>query len=117
MSADIQRFDPGPRMSKAVVHGGTVYLMGCVARDRDADIATQTRQVLERIESLLAEAGSAPDRLLSVTIYISDMAEFQAMNAVWDDWVDGPNAPARTTVEAHMAAPEIKVEMTAIAAA
>ena len=64
------------------------------------------------------ERGSdAPDRLLSVTIYISDMAEFQAMNAVWDDWVDGPNAPARTTVEAHMAAPEIKVEMTAIAAA
>lgn len=114
--ADITRFDPGPRMSKAVVHGGTAYLMGCVARDRSADIATQTRQVLERIETMLAEVGTTRENLLSVTIYIADMAEFAAMNAVWDDWVDGPNAPARTTVEARLAAPEIKVEMTAIAA-
>ena len=113
---DIKRFDPGPRMSKAVIHNGTVYLMGCVARDREADIETQTRQVLERIEANLAEAGTSKDKLLSVTIYIADMAEFQAMNAVWDAWVDGPNAPARTTVEAKMAAPSIKVEMTAIAA-
>ena len=114
--AAIARIDPGPRMSKAVIHGDTVYLMGCVASDRNADIATQTRQVLERIERLLAEAGSAPGKLLSVTIYIADIADFAAMNAVWDNWVEGPNAPARTTVEASLAAPEIKVEMTAVAA-
>lgn len=114
---DIQRADPGPRMSKAVRHGDTIYTMGHVARDRAGDISAQTADVLDRIEATLAEMGSDKSKLLSVTIYIADMAEFQAMNAVWDAWVDGPNAPARTTVQAPLAAPELRVEMTAVAAA
>lgn len=114
---DIQRIDPGPRMSKAVRHGDTIYTMGHVARNRDGDISAQTADVLERLDATLAEMGSDRSKLLSVTIYLADMSEFGAMNAVWDGWVDGPNAPARTTVGAPLAAPEIRVEMTATAAA
>ncbi len=115
--ADIRRADPGPRMSKAVRHGDTVYTMGHVARTRDGDIRAQTKDVLERIDATLAEMGTDKSKLLSVTIYLSDISNFAGMNAVWDAWVDGPNAPARTTVEARLAAPELLVEMTAVAAA
>lgn len=113
---DINRIDPGPRMSKAVRHGDTIYTMGHVARDRSGDISAQTADVLGRLDATLAEMGSDKSKLLSVKIYMADMAEFPAMNAIWDDWVDGPNAPARTTVGAPLASPEIRVEMTAIAA-
>ena len=115
--SDIQRADPGPRMSKAVRHGDTIYTMGHVARDRSADVKAQTQDVLERLDATLAEMGTDKSKLLSVTIYLADMAEFSQMNEAWDAWVDGPNAPARTTVGAPLAAPEIRVEMTATAAA
>ncbi|MGB0629339.1 MAG: RidA family protein [Alphaproteobacteria bacterium] len=114
---DPQRLDPGPRMSKAVRHGDTIYTMGHVAGDRSGDISAQTADVLSRLDATLAEMGSDKSKLLSVTIYLADMEEFPGMNAVWDAWVDGPSAPARTTVGAPLAAPEIRVEMTAIAAA
>ncbi|MBI05095.1 MAG: hypothetical protein CMI96_04690 [Pelagibacteraceae bacterium] len=111
----IHRFDAGPRMSKAVRHGETIYTMGHVAQDRTGDIAAQTADVLSRLDSTLAKMGSEKSKLLSVTIYISDMEGFSAMNEVWDAWVDNPNAPARTTVGAPLAAPDILVEMTAVA--
>ncbi len=112
-----QRIDPGPRMSKAVRHGDPIYTMGHVAGDRSGDISAQTADVLARLDATLAEMGSDRSKLLSVTIYLADMAEFSEMNAVWDEWVDGPKAPARTTVSAPLAAAEIRVEMTAIAVA
>ena len=104
-------------MSKAVRHGNTIYTMGHVARDRSGDIRAQTADILERLDATLAEMGSNKSKLLSVTIYLANMADFPGMNEVWDGWVDGPNAPARTTVGAPLAAPEILVEMTATAAA
>ena len=115
--SDIQRIDPGPRMSKAVRHRDTIYTMGHVARNRDGDIRAQTADVLERLDATLAEMGTDKSKILSITIYMADMAEFSGMNEVWDAWADGPNAPARTTLGAPLAAPEIRVEMTAIAAA
>ena len=115
--SDIHRLDPGPRMSKAVRHGDTIYTMGHVARNRDGDIKAQTADVLERLDATLAEMGTDKSKILSITIYMADMGEFSGMNEVWDIWVDGPNAPARTTLGAPLAAPEIRVEMTAIAAA
>ena len=114
---DIRRADPGPRMSKAVRHGDTIYTMGHVARNRDGDIRAQTADVLERLEATLVEMGSDRSKLLSVTIYLTDMADFQAMNEVWDGWVDGPDAPARTTVQAALASPALRIEIAAIAAA
>lgn len=79
----IQRYDTGPRMSKMVVHNGTIYLAGQIADDAEADIAGQTREVLEAIDTLLARAGSDKSRILRAQIYLADLADFTAMNLVW----------------------------------
>jgi len=111
------RIQPGPRMSQAVVHGDTVYLAGQTAREPDgASVADQTRQILARIDALLAEAGSDKTRLLSANIWLTDMAAFPEMNAVWDAWVAPGCAPARATVEAKLAAPRFLVEIMVVAA-
>ena len=113
----IQRIKPGPRMSGAVVHGNTVYLAGQVANQAAGQsVAEQTRDILSIIDSLLAEAGTDKSKLLMVNIWLTDMATFQEMNAVWDSWVAPGNTPARATVEAKLAAPQFKVEIAVIAA-
>jgi enamine deaminase RidA (YjgF/YER057c/UK114 family) len=114
----IERRHVGPRMSKIVRHGGVVYLCGQTAGGTGiADVAGQTAEVLRRIDALLAEAGSEKSRLLAATIHLKDIQDFAAMNAVWEAWVPAGCAPARTTVEARLAAPELLVEVTAVAAA
>ena len=113
----IQRIGVGPRMSKAVVHGNTVYLAGQVA-DKAAgkSVGEQTADILGIIDGLLAEAGTDKSKLLMVNIWLTDISTFAEMNAVWDKWVDGKDAPARATGEAKLAAPEYKVEIIVIAA-
>ena len=113
----IQRFHVGPRLSDMAVHNGTIYLAGQVADDTSQDIAGQTSQVLAMIDKLLAEAGSDKTKILSTTIYITDMANFPGMNAVWDGWVVKGNTPPRATVQAQLAKPAYLVEITVIAAA
>ena len=112
----IQRLEAGPRMSEATVHGGLVYLAGQVPEDATADIAGQTRQVLEAIDALLAQAGSDRRHLLMATLYLADMADYDAMNAVWDDWLPAGCAPARACVQARLAKPEYRVEIALTAA-
>lgn len=112
----IERIETGARMSRAVVHNGTVYLCGQVAEDRSADITGQTETMLAKVEALLESVGSRRDRILSATVYIRDMKDFAAMNAVWDAWVPEGQAPARACVEARMASPELRVEISVIAA-
>lgn len=112
----IKRFHVGARLSEMALHGNTVYLAGQVAEDGSQDMAGQTRQVLAAIDRLLAEAGTDKSRILSTTIYVADMAEFPAMNAVWDAWVVPGNTPPRATVQAKLAKPEWKVEMQVVAA-
>ena len=112
----IQRHHVGKRLADMVVHGGTIYLAGQVADDLNADITTQARQVLARIDRLLAEAGSGKDRMLSATIYLPDMADFAAMNAVWEAWIVPGQPPARATVQAKLAASGYKIEIQVIAA-
>lgn len=112
----IQRFDVGPRLSEMAVHHGTVYLAGQVPDDATQDIAGQTRQVLERIDALLAQAGSDKTRLLMVQIFLADLADFAGMNAVWDAWVPPGNTPPRATVQAQLADPAWKIEVVATAA-
>lgn len=112
----IQRVHPGKRLSDAVVHGSTIYLAGQVASDPAADIRAQARDVLAQIDRLLGELGSGKTRLLSVTIYLTDMADFAAMNEVWDAWVPRGDLPARATVQAKLARPEYRIEIQAIAA-
>jgi enamine deaminase RidA (YjgF/YER057c/UK114 family) len=112
----IQRFKIGPRMSQAVVHNETVYLAGQVAEDTTADAKGQTNQILQQIDELLALTGSDKSKLLSATVYLSDMGHFGAMNAAWEVWVDPANPPVRATVEAKLAAPKYQVEIAIIAA-
>ncbi|MCW5570460.1 MAG: RidA family protein [Steroidobacteraceae bacterium] len=112
----IQRFDTGPRMSQAVIHGNTIYLAGQVADDTAQDVSGQTRQILAAIDGLLSECGSEKSRILSATIYLADIKTFAQMNAAWDAWVPAGHTPARATVEAKLAAPEYKVEIQVIAA-
>ena len=112
----IQRIHPGKRLSDAVVHGSTIYLAGQVASDPSVDIKAQARDILGQIDRLLGELGSSKQRLLTVTIYLADMADFASMNEVWDAWVPPGNLPARATVEAKLAKPEYRIEIQAIAA-
>jgi enamine deaminase RidA (YjgF/YER057c/UK114 family) len=113
----IQRFDVGPRMSQAVVHGDTVFLAGVVANKAAGESVTkQTQEVLSIIDGHLAKAGSDKSKLLTATIYLTDMKTFAEMNAVWDGWVSAGNTPARATVEAKLAASRYAVEISCIAA-
>ena len=113
---NIQRFHVGARLSEMAVHHGTIYLAGQVAADTSQDTTGQTTQVLSSIDKLLAEAGSDKTKILSTTIYITDMADFPAMNAVWDAWVVAGATPPRATVKAELAKPAYKVEIQVIAA-
>ncbi len=113
----IERIEPGPRMSMAVVHGDTVYLAGQVAREKaGGSVTEQTTEILAIIDGLLAKAGTDKTKLLSASIWLTDIGTFQEMNAVWDGWVAPGCAPARATVEAKLAAPQYKVEIAVIAA-
>ena len=112
----IERHDSGPRMSQVVVHGNTVYLAGVVARNNSGKSMTeQTKEVLASIDGYLAKAGSDKTKILSANIWITDMADFNEMNAVWDGWVSPGNTPARATVQAKLAAPGYKVEIMVVA--
>lgn len=112
----IKRHQVGPRMSQAVVCGGLVHIAGQVADDRKASLEEQTRQVLAKIEALLAEAGSDKSKLIAINVFLSSIADFDRLNAVYDAWVDKANPPARACVEARLADPDLRVEMTAVAA-
>lgn len=94
---------------------GILFLAGQLASDWSQDITGQTKQTLANIDEKLALAGSDKSKIVSVTIWISDMADFAAMNAVWDAWIDPENPPARACVKAEMADPRIKVEMMPVA--
>jgi enamine deaminase RidA (YjgF/YER057c/UK114 family) len=113
---EIQRFHVGTRLSEMAVHHGTVYLAGQVPDDPTKDIAGQTAEVLASIDKLLAEAGTDKSRLLMVQIYLTDLADFPGMNAVWDDWVIKGQTPPRATVQAQLARPEWRIEVVATAA-
>jgi enamine deaminase RidA (YjgF/YER057c/UK114 family) len=98
------------------VHNGACYLAGQVAVDDTQDITGQTQQVLAAVDALLARAGSDKSRLLMCQIFIADLADFAAMNAVWEAWLPAGHAPPRATVQATLARPTWKVEMVVTAA-
>ena len=112
---EIKRYEGTGRMSRAVVHGDTIYLCGQTSRE-EADVQGQTKAVLGKIEDLLGKYGSDKDHILSATIYLKDMSLFDSMNQVWDAWVNDGHEPARCCVEAKMAADCILVEISLIAA-
>lgn len=111
----IRHIEPGARMSAATVHGNTVYLAGQVGAPGKS-VTEQTKATLAEIDRLLALAGSDKSKMLQVTVWLDDMADFAEMNAVWDAWVDPNNKPGRATGQAHLMSPDYKVEMIVIAA-
>lgn len=111
----ITRMETSDRMSKIVIHNKTVYLCGQVG-GIDGDVSDQTRECLRRITALLEQAGSSPGKMLQVIIWLADMADFAAMNEVWDAWVPKGTAPARACGEAKLAHSDLKVEIIVTAA-
>jgi enamine deaminase RidA (YjgF/YER057c/UK114 family) len=115
--SSIERLEIGPRMSQAVIHNGVVYLAGQVAADAPgAPVKEQTKNILDRIDKLLAAAGTDKTKLLSVTIWLADVRTFEDMNSVWDQWVPAGATPARATVEAKLVTTAYAVEIGVIAA-
>ncbi len=116
MTAKIDRFDVGPRMSEMAVHGGVAYLAGQVTSDATLDITGQTANVLGAIDALLKRAGSDKSRILRAQIYLSNLDNFAAMNAVWEAWVVPGHTPPRATVQAALAKAAWKIEIVVTAA-
>ena len=113
----VRRIQPGPRMSQAVIHGNVVYLAGQVAAGAPGKpVPEQTKDILSRIDALLAEAGTDKSRLITASIWLADIATFAEMNEAWDAWVLPGNAPARATVESKLATPDYTVEIMVTAA-
>lgn len=113
---NIQRLQPGPRMSAAVACNGFVFLSGQVADDTAANVAGQTEQILKKIDKLLGEAGSDKTKILTATIWLAEASTFNEMNSVWDAWVPQGHTPARACVESKLAFPQYTVEIGVIAA-
>ena len=102
-------------MSKAVVHGDTVYTAGFVSSDTTLDVAGQTANILGQIDAVLGAAGSDKSKMLRVNIWLSDISTFAEMNSAWDAWVPAGQTPGRATVESKLATPDILVEIMVIA--
>lgn len=113
--SEIKRIGAGARMSEAVAYNGIVWLAGQVGTP-GASVTQQTQDCLAEVDRILAEAGTDKTRVLSVQIWLADIASFGEMNAVWDAWVPAGNTPARATGEAKLATPDYLVEIIVTAA-
>ncbi|MFC6203481.1 MULTISPECIES: RidA family protein [Psychrobacter] len=111
----MKKLHSNERASKIVIHNQTIYLSGQVGNAED-DIQAQTLTCLEKVEALLTEVGSDKSKILSATVWISTMDNFDAMNQVWNKWFEGVQPPARACGESALARPELLVEVTVIAA-
>jgi enamine deaminase RidA (YjgF/YER057c/UK114 family) len=112
----IERLENGQRFCRVLRHNGTVYVAGITADDLSADSTGQTKQILAKIDGLLAKAGSDKSKLLSAQIWLRDIADFDMMNSAWDAWIDRSAMPVRATVEARLAGDQYRVEIMVTAA-
>ncbi len=111
----LERFDVNARRSRMVIHNGVCYLSGQFS-DNAGDVATQTRETLAKIDELLARAGTDKSRLLTAEVWITSMADFPAMDAVWKDWVAPGNPPTRCCCAVELGDTEMRVEIMVTAA-
>ena len=112
----IQRHDSSGILSLSVEHENTVYLAGVVAKKLDADVKGQTKEILDEIDRLLAKSGTNKSKVLTATIWVTDIRNRAPMNEVWTAWTDPKNLPARACVEAKLADPRALVEIMVVAA-
>lgn len=111
----IERLGFANRIHMGVVHNGTVYLTGQVGTPGKS-AADQTQEVLDKVDGLLARAGTDKSRILHCTLWLDDLRDYDEVNRIWDAWVDRENAPARSTGQSRMARPGMLLELTVIAA-
>jgi enamine deaminase RidA (YjgF/YER057c/UK114 family) len=113
----IQRFDNGPRMSRAVVHGDIVYLAGLTAeKSAGQSVGEQTKEILGRIDGYLKQAGTDKSKLLQAVIWLQDVRTVDEFNKVWDAWVVPGSGPARACIEARLQSPAKMIEIQVTAA-
>ena len=112
---NIQRYGTTRRYSHMVAHNSTIYLVE-VPANLDADITAQTENLLASVEQQLIEAHSDKSRLLMVTIYLADMADYDAMNVVWENWLPEGSAPVRACLQAKLSSPQYRIELVLTAA-
>ncbi|MCX8998354.1 RidA family protein [Rhizobiaceae bacterium BDR2-2] len=108
---DIVRIDRNARRARASAFKDLVLLAGQVADDKTAGIEEQTRQALAKVDALLAEAGTDKSRVLSVTIWLTSMSDYDGFNAVWDGWVVAGSEPSRACAKVELADPAYRVEL------
>jgi len=117
MSQNIQRIDSNERLSRIVIHNGIVYVAGVTASDTGDDVYGQTKNVLTKIDTYLAQAGTDKSKLLTAQIWLKDIErDFDGMNRAWSEWADRNNMPTRATCEAKLARPDLLVEIIVSAA-
>jgi enamine deaminase RidA (YjgF/YER057c/UK114 family) len=114
---NIVRINPDVKLSDAVVYNGLAFLAGQVAGDLKGGMKAQTEDILRQIDALLAKCGSSKSRILTATVYVSDMGLKPQMDEAWLAWVDRKNPPARATVEAALGSADTLVEIMCTAAA
>jgi len=112
---DIRRIDFRKRIHMAVIHQGTVWLTGQVGT-AGKPVVEQMIEVLQKVDALLAEAGTDKTRILSATLILADVADYNDVNEVWDQWVVKEHAPARSTLQAQLASKGLSVELIVVAA-
>ncbi|MEY4713252.1 MAG: hypothetical protein RIS88_2702 [Pseudomonadota bacterium] len=114
--SSIRRIDQNDRRSRAVIHDRLICLAGQVANDLSGDIRQQAREAFAKVDDLLAQAGSDKTRVLNVTIWLADVADYDAFNAVWDAWVVQGQTPARACAQVKFPDPRVRVELLVTAA-
>ena len=111
---------PGiPVISFAAVHGSVVYLCGITANPAGplGDVKQQTREVLGQIDRLLRSAGTDKSKLLTATVWLTDMDDFANHNDAWNEWVDLEHPPVRACLQSpRLWRPGLRVEIMVTAA-
>ena len=115
-TVEIRRIGKTERLSRVVVHQNVAHFSGLTADNRQEDVIGQTRQILSKADGFLETIGSNRSLLLSATIWLRDIADFDRMNSAWQDWIDKGAPPARATVQAILGLPDILVEIQFTAA-
>lgn len=114
----LTRYQNGKRMSQIVEvppSATMLYFAGQISGDRSLDLEGQTRNILDKIDGMLAEAGSDRRNIVSAMVWLSDIRNRHVFNAIWDAWVPEGFAPARACVEATLAEPSDLVEVQIVA--
>lgn len=111
----MQRIQPNSRLSKASVSAGVIHTSGLVCPQAQTP-AQQTQGILAELDGLLLAAQVGRADIVHVLIHLKDMADYDAMNQVYDQWIDPASVPSRTCVEARLPNPKALVEITALIA-